>query len=108
MTTVRTLTLQDGGKIKEKLTGTEDLAYTYEIVEGPLPIKNYKSKIWLEVDDEPDRSVIYWQSDFDRQRRQRRRRQEDHHRHSRRRCQRHQEERNRDLGCQASRRGAGG
>jgi Polyketide cyclase / dehydrase and lipid transport len=63
--TVRTLTLKNGAKIKEKLTGTEDLAYTYEIVEGPLPVKNYTSKLWLEVDDEPDRSVIYWQSDFD-------------------------------------------
>ena len=63
--TFRTLTLKDGGKIKEKLTGTEDLGYTYEIVESPLPVKNYKSKLWLEVDDEPDRSVIYWQSDFD-------------------------------------------
>ena len=63
--TFRTLTLKDGGKIKEKLTGTEDLAYTYEIVESPLPVKNYKSKLWLEVDDEPDRTVIYWQSDFD-------------------------------------------
>ena len=63
--TFRTLTLKDGGKIKEKLTGTEDLAYTYEIVESPLPVKNYKSKLWLEVDDEPNRSVIYWQSDFD-------------------------------------------
>ena len=63
--TFRTLTLKDGSKIKEKLTGTEDLGYTYEIVESPLPVKNYKSKLWLEVDDEPDRSVIYWQSDFD-------------------------------------------
>lgn len=63
--TFRTLTLKNGAKIKEKLTGTEDLAYTYEIVEGPLPVKNYTSKLWLEVDDEPDRSVIYWQSDFD-------------------------------------------
>ncbi len=63
--TFRTLTLKDGGKIKEKLTGTEDVAYTYEIVESPLPIKDYKSKLWLETDDEPDRTVIYWQSDFD-------------------------------------------
>lgn len=63
--TFRTLTLKDGGKIKEKLTGTEDLAYTYEIVESPLPVKNYKSKLWVEVDDEPDRTIIYWQSDFD-------------------------------------------
>jgi Polyketide cyclase / dehydrase and lipid transport len=63
--TFRTLTLKDGGKIKEKLTGTEDVAYTYDIVESPLPIKNYKSKLWLELDDEPDRTVIFWQSDFD-------------------------------------------
>jgi hypothetical protein len=63
--TFRTLTLKDGGKIKEKLTGTEDVAYSYEIVESQLPVKNYKSKLWLEVDDEPDRTVIYWQSDFD-------------------------------------------
>ncbi len=63
--TFRTLTLKDGGKIKEKLTGTEATAYTYEIVESPLPVKNYKSKLWLELDDEPDRTVIFWQSDFD-------------------------------------------
>ena len=63
--TFRTLTLKDGGKIKEKLTGTEDLAYSYEIVESPFPSRTTKSKLWLEVDDEPDRSIIYWQSDFD-------------------------------------------
>jgi hypothetical protein len=63
--TFRTLTLKDGGKIKEKLTGKDDLSYSYEIVESPLPVKNYKAKLWLEVDDEPDRSVILWQSDFD-------------------------------------------
>jgi len=62
---LRTLTLKDGGKIKEKLTGTEDQGYSYEILESPLPVKNYKAKLWLEVDDEPDRAVIYWQADFD-------------------------------------------
>ena len=64
-TVFRTLTLKDGGKIKEKLTGTEDLAYTYEIVESPLPVTNYSSKLWVEEDDEPDRTVIYWQSEFE-------------------------------------------
>jgi hypothetical protein len=63
--TFRTITLKDGGVIKEKLTGTDGTSYTYEIVESPLPVKNYKSKLWLEVDDEPDRAVIFWQSDFD-------------------------------------------
>jgi len=61
----RTLTLKDGAKIKEKLTGKDDLSYSYEIVESPLPVRNYTSKLWMEVDDEPDRSIIYWQSDFD-------------------------------------------
>jgi hypothetical protein len=63
--TFRTITLKDGGKLKEKLTGTEATGYTYELIESPLPVKNYKSKLWIEVDDEPDRSVILWQSDFD-------------------------------------------
>lgn len=63
--TFRTLTLKDGGKIKEKLTGTEDMSYSYEIIESPLPVKNYSSKLWVEADDEEDRSVIYWQSEFD-------------------------------------------
>jgi hypothetical protein len=63
--TFRTLTLKDGGKIKEKLTDKDDLSYSYEIVESPLPVKNYTSKLWVEEDDEPDRTVIYWQSEFD-------------------------------------------
>ncbi len=62
--TFRTLTLKDGGKIKEKLSRTEDLGYSSEIVESTLPVKNYKSKLWVEFDDEPDRTAIYWQSDF--------------------------------------------
>src|SRR5688572_16405867 len=63
--TYRTLVLQDGGKIKEKLTEIGDVSYAYEIIESPLPVENYKAKLWLEVDDEPDRSVLYWQADFD-------------------------------------------
>ncbi|MEZ5827559.1 MAG: SRPBCC family protein [Hyphomicrobiales bacterium] len=63
--TYRILTLGDGGKIKEKLTDKDDLSYSYEIVESPLPIKNYSSKLWVEEDDEPDRTVIYWESKFD-------------------------------------------
>ena len=63
--TYRTLTLKDGGKIKEKLTAMDDLSYSYEILESPLPVQNYKAKLWFEVDDEPDRSVLFWQADFD-------------------------------------------
>ncbi|MGH6734797.1 MAG: SRPBCC family protein [Methyloceanibacter sp.] len=41
--TYRMLTLGDGGKIKEKLTDKGDTGYSYEIVESPLPVKNYKA-----------------------------------------------------------------
>ena len=63
--TIRVLTLGDGAKLKEKLTGKGDMSYSYTITEGPLPLKNYSSKLWVEEDDEPDRTVIYWQSEFD-------------------------------------------
>ena len=49
--TYRTLTLKDGGKIKEKLSAMDDLSYSYEILESPLPVQNYKAKLWFEVDD---------------------------------------------------------
>ena len=65
-TTFRTLTLKDGGKIKEKLTGTEDTAYSYEIVESPLPVKNYKATLSVEEDeDSPNRSEVEWEATFD-------------------------------------------
>ena len=63
--TFRTLTLKDGGKIKEKLLDSDDASYSYEIVESPLPVKNYKAKFWVEPDDEANRTVIYWSADFD-------------------------------------------
>ena len=63
--TFRTLTLKDGGKIKEKLLDSDDASYSYEIVESPFPVKNYKAKFWVEPDDEANRTVIYWSADFD-------------------------------------------
>ncbi len=63
--TFRTLTLKDGGKIKEKLLDSDDASYSYEIVDSPLPVKNYKAKFWVEPDDEANRTVIYWSADFD-------------------------------------------
>jgi hypothetical protein len=63
--TYRILTLGDGGKIKEKLTDTEDTGYSYEIVESPLPVKNYSATIEVEEEDEPDRVEIEWEAEFD-------------------------------------------
>jgi polyketide cyclase/dehydrase/lipid transport protein len=67
--TFRILTLKDnGGTIKEKLVDKDDveMSYSYEIVEGPLPVKNYQAKFWVEEDEKsPDRSTIFWEADFD-------------------------------------------
>jgi hypothetical protein len=63
--TFRILTLGDGGKIKEKLTATDDTSYSYEIVEGPLPVKNYTATLEVGEDDEPDRVEIEWEAEFD-------------------------------------------
>ena len=49
--TFRTLTLKDGGKIKEKLLESDDTSYSYEIIESPLPVKNYKAKLSVEPDE---------------------------------------------------------
>lgn len=62
---IRTLTLGDGGKIVEKMTEKTDRGYSYDILESPLPVQNYHAKLWVELDDEPDRTVIYWTAKFD-------------------------------------------
>jgi hypothetical protein len=61
----RTVTLKDGGKIKEKLTEKGDTSYSYEIVESPLPVKNYKATLRIGEDDEENRVEIVWQATFD-------------------------------------------
>ncbi|MGH6826535.1 SRPBCC family protein [Methyloceanibacter sp.] len=64
--TFRTLTLKDGGKIKEKLLESDDTSYSYEIIESPLPVKNYKAKLSVEPDDRSsDHSTIVWEATFD-------------------------------------------
>ena len=64
--TFRTVTLKDSGKIKEKLDASDDTSYSYEIVEGPLPVKNYQAKLWVEPDErDPSRTVIHWDATFD-------------------------------------------
>jgi hypothetical protein len=63
---VRTVSLKGGGKIKEKLLDSDDESYSYEILESPLPVKNYKAKLWVEEDERaPDRTVIHWDAEFD-------------------------------------------
>jgi len=40
----RTLSLKDGGKIKEKLLSRGATSYRYAIVESPFPVKNYEAE----------------------------------------------------------------
>jgi hypothetical protein len=64
--TIRTLTLKNGGKIKEKLLESDDTSYSYEIVESPLLVKNYKAKLSVEPDDRAsDHTTIVWEASFD-------------------------------------------
>jgi Polyketide cyclase / dehydrase and lipid transport len=64
--TFRTLTLKDGGSIKEKLLESDDTSYSYEIIESPLPVKNYQAKFWIEEDERnPERTTIHWDATFD-------------------------------------------
>jgi hypothetical protein len=65
-TTFRLLTLKDGGKIKEKLLETGTLSYKYEIVESPLPVKNYTAQFSVTPDDDDlDEVNIVWAATFD-------------------------------------------
>src|SRR5262245_18442975 len=61
--TYRTLTTKDGAKIKEKLIKKTDSSYTYEIIESPFPVQNYRSTISVAADG--DQTKIEWKSTFD-------------------------------------------
>ena len=63
--TFRTLTLKDGGKIKEKLLESDDASYSYEIVESPLPVKNYKAKFSVEDGNHENRTMVEWSAEFE-------------------------------------------
>jgi hypothetical protein len=65
-TEFRTLTLQDGGKIKEKLLDRGNASYRYEIIESPLPVKNYEAQFTVTPDDDDlDEVNIVWAATYD-------------------------------------------
>lgn len=62
----RILTLKDGGKIKEKLLEEKPNFYRYEIVESPLPVKNYQAQFALTPDDDDEDEINFaWSAVFD-------------------------------------------
>jgi len=63
---IRTLTLQDGGKVKEKLESLdgENRVLTYSIVESPMPIENYTGAMEVKPIDD-GQSEFTWSSTFE-------------------------------------------
>ena len=62
---IRTLSLNGGGTIIEKLTAVDEgkMSYSYEILESPLPVANYAST--LHVEDAAGGALIVWTGSFD-------------------------------------------
>jgi len=64
--TVRTLTLQDGGEVKEKLESldVDNRVLTYSIAESPMPIENYTGTLEVKSIDN-GQSEFIWSSEFE-------------------------------------------
>ncbi|MCC7413022.1 MAG: SRPBCC family protein [Gammaproteobacteria bacterium] len=65
--TVRKLTLAGGGQLVERLVSANDKerVYTYEIVNGPLPVMNYKATIKVSENEDGSSSIVEWSSEFE-------------------------------------------
>ena len=61
---LRTLTLKDGGKIVEKITKTGRNTYSYDIIDGPLPVKNYSATLTAKADSLGTTDLV-WTAKFD-------------------------------------------
>jgi mxaD protein len=64
---VRLLTLQDGGTIKEKLKAynAKKMSFTYEIIEGVLPVSHYVSTVSVKAGKDGKTTVV-WEGSFKR------------------------------------------
>ena len=64
---VRVLTMHGGGTIREQLLEMSDLGhhYSYAILEGPLPVKNYRATLRLRRISDGNRTYGEWNATFD-------------------------------------------
>ena len=64
--TFRTLTLKDGGVIKERLLEAGNMTYKYEIISSPLPVKNYSAQFSVTPDDDDEDEInVLWSATYD-------------------------------------------
>jgi len=63
---VRRCTLRDGGQLVERLESLDEAnrTLTYSIVEGALPVKNYRSTMTVRALD-GERCELHWRSEFE-------------------------------------------
>lgn len=59
----RRIALKGGGEIFEKLLDHGGGSYSYEIIESPLPVKNYMSNI--SAAEHEGQTVVTWSSSFE-------------------------------------------
>jgi hypothetical protein len=60
---IRTLTLENGAVLSDELIGEEEFAYTYKIIEGELPFKDYIGTIG--VKDSTNGVSLYYEASID-------------------------------------------
>lgn len=63
---VRRLSVQGGGVIRERLVSFDDeaRAYAYEFVESPLPVRDYRSEIRVASVTDSGQAFVEWRGDF--------------------------------------------
>ncbi|MDR7300472.1 SRPBCC family protein [Haloactinomyces albus] len=64
---VRYLTMRDGGSVRERLTVLDDLdkSYTYEMLEGPFPVRGYLATVRVFAITETDQAFVEWYAHYD-------------------------------------------
>jgi hypothetical protein len=64
---VRNFTVQDGGRLRERLLSFSDMhhQFTYSIIVSPMPIENYVATFALKPITEGNKTFVEWYATFD-------------------------------------------
>ena len=67
VSSVRNFKLTDGGHLRETLVSFSDLdrTFTYDIIESPMPIRNYVATFSVKPVTEGNRTFVEWKAVFD-------------------------------------------